>query len=182
MQNHLLFHLLVVAGVIDLTRAWTAPRQLLGKTSLVSCQKNTFSHAAASTESSNDIPPGALVDRRALLFGLGAAVFMSTPLLLLPANAVDATVTNDPMAQLDDIAAQIGDGGGAHRSSNYPFSISPLPTLKQSAQELAWDEADKAKKLLEEQEQLQQRQTQGSDFEQALKESKRRKQVNPLTH
>jgi hypothetical protein len=91
------------------------------------------------------------------------------------AQAGDETGSSNPLAELDAIAAQIG------RSSNYPNSISPLPTLKQTELELVREDAryntpPPATTTTT---------TIGntpSDLSQALQESQRRKNIEPRTH
>jgi hypothetical protein len=84
--------------------------------------------------------------------------------------APEAFAGDDPFAQMDSIAGKI------KSSSNYPNSISPLPTYKQTEQELTSDKKPvdgKAGAATA---------TTFSDMEDALKNSKKRRNIDPLTH
>jgi hypothetical protein len=91
------------------------------------------------------------------------------------AQAGDDAKRTNPLAELDAIAAQIG------RSSNYPNSISPLPTLKQTELELVREE-ERYKTPPSATTTTNTIGTTPSDLSQALQESQRRKNIDPRTH
>lgn len=87
-----------------------------------------------------------------------------------PTMAVATDGESDPFAEFDKIAQ------GIQGSSNYPNSISPLPTYKLTEKDLTADESSSSSS------------TSGtivppaSDMEQALNDIKKKKQINPTTH
>ena len=70
----------------------------------------------------------------------------------------------DPFSKMDSIAAKIGSD-----KSGYPNSISPLPTFKQSEKELVQNE-EKSKIQT------------SSEMEEALKNVRKEKRIDPRTH
>ena len=70
----------------------------------------------------------------------------------------------DPFSKMDSIAAKIGSD-----NSGYPNSISPLPTFKQSEKELVQNE-EKSKIQT------------SSEMEEALKNVRKEKRIDPRTH
>lgn len=96
--------------------------------------------------------------RRSLLLSLGGWIIMGTP-------KVAFAESDDPFAQMDAIAEKI------QSSSNFPNSP-PLPTSKQTEQELVPDEKQAESKKA----------AATSDLDSLLKETKKRKQIDPRTH
>jgi len=119
------------------------------------------------------------IDRRRMIFsGLATASAMfggyTRPALAEEDSADNANIktkTEDPMAQLDAFTQQIGSG----TFSQFPNSISPLPTAMQTPQDLVGsDDAANSGKVPAE--------AGMSDFDVALSRSARKRQVGPLTH
>ena len=96
-----------------------------------------------------------------------ASMFVTTALVTgtmtsnpLSVQAADEDV--DPFAEFDKIAQNI------QGSSNYPNSISPLPTYKLTEKDLTADDSDVN--------------TAPPNMEQALNDLKKKKTINPRTH
>jgi hypothetical protein len=89
---------------------------------------------------------------------------------ILIADAAVAASSDDPFAELDAIAEKISS------SSNFPNSGSPLPTYKQTEKDVTANEEEsiKSSPTTSSEEPL--------DMTEALKESRKRKRINPLTH
>jgi hypothetical protein len=137
--------LLILLAVSALTTAWVMPSRNYA--------------VSSSTSQLHAVPDADGRDSRRsfLLSTIGLTVI--TTAVIPAALAADA----DPFAAMDSIAEKIGSS-----YSNYPNSISPLPTLKETEKDLVADEDKSKEKPL--------------DMDEALKKVRKEKKIDPRTH
>jgi hypothetical protein len=139
--------ILLLASIVCSVSAW----------GLHPSDRSSTSRLYASAESRES---SMLIQRRDLLLA-ASGIVLGTSFLPDAARASD-----DPFAQMDAIAEKIKE------SSNYPNSISPLPTYKATEKELVSDGDDAPPKS----------DKKTSDMDKALGDMQKKKGIDPMTH